>query len=127
MEINLVHEAALPDVAATLKEPGFFARIRWYLRLCERNQPRDAACRYRTDPFTAAFAGLAFCVDHAGWCNRSGGITGRTFAGRSGLVSGDVYEGESAASVDTTEGRDPNQQKPHDHFELDGVRAPAAG
>ena len=26
----------------------------------ERNQPRDAACRYRTDPFTAAFAGLQF-------------------------------------------------------------------
>jgi hypothetical protein len=32
MEINLLREAALPDVAATLKEPGFFARIRWYLR-----------------------------------------------------------------------------------------------
>ena len=28
--------------------------------VCERNQPRDAACRYRTDPFTAAFAGLQF-------------------------------------------------------------------
>ena len=26
--------------------------------VCERNQPRDAACRYRTDPFTAAFAGV---------------------------------------------------------------------
>ena len=26
-------EAALPDVTATLKEPGFFARIRWHLRL----------------------------------------------------------------------------------------------
>ena len=65
------------------------------------------------------------CVDRAGWCYRSGRITGNTFAGRSGLVSGDVYEGESAASVDTTEGRDPNQQKPH--FERDGVGAPAAG
>ena len=42
-----------------------------------------------------------------------------------GVVSGNVYERESAASVDTTEGRNPNQQKPH--FELDGVRVPAAG
>ena len=25
-------EAALHDVTATLKEPGFFARIRWHLR-----------------------------------------------------------------------------------------------
>ena len=91
----------------------------------ERNQPRDAACRYRTDPLTAAFAGLHFCAHRAGWRNRSGRTTGGTFAGRSGLLSGDVYERESAASVDATEGRDPNQQKPH--FELDGVRAPAAG
>ena len=30
---HLVREAALPDVTATLKEPGFFARIRWHLRL----------------------------------------------------------------------------------------------
>ena len=50
---------------------------------------------------------------------------GRTFAGRSGLVSGGIHERESAASVDTTEDRDLNQQKPH--FELDGVRAPTAG
>ena len=91
----------------------------------ERNQPRDAACRYRTDPFTAAFAGSVFCVDQAGWCNRSGRTTGRTFVGWLGVVSGNVYERESAASVDTTEGRNPNQQKPH--FELDGVRVPAAG
>ena len=70
MEINLVREAALPDVTATLKEPGFFARTRVLRKnqgssqepggtcVCERNQPRDAACRYRTDPLTTAFAGL---------------------------------------------------------------------
>ena len=69
MEINLLRhgEAALPDVTATFKGPGFFARIRWYLRLCERNQPRGAACRYRTDPLTVAFTGLHFCVHRAGW------------------------------------------------------------
>ena len=62
----------------------------------ERNQPRDAACRYRTDPFTAAFVELAICVDRAGCCNRSGRITGRTFVGRSGLVSGGVCNRENA-------------------------------
>ena len=29
---HLVREAALTDVTATLKEPGFFARIWWHLR-----------------------------------------------------------------------------------------------
>ena len=90
----------------------------------ERNPPRVAACRHRTDPFTAAFAGLHFCAHRAGWRNRSGRTTGRAFAGRSGLLSGDVYERETAASVSTERGRDPNQQKPH--FQLDGVRAQAA-
>ena len=92
--------------------------------VCERNQPRDAACRYRTDPLTAAFAGLHFCAHRAGWRNRSGRTTGRTFAGRSGLVSGEIYERESAASVYEREGRESNQQKPH--FERDGMRAQAA-
>ena len=50
--------------------------------------------------------------------------TGRTFAGRSGLVSGEIYERESAASVYEREGRESNQQKPH--FERDGMRAQAA-
>ena len=88
MGINLLREAALPDVVATLKEPRFFARIRWYLRLSERNQPRGAACRYRTDSLTITFAGLHFCVHRAGWRDRSGKTTGKTFAGWSGLVSG---------------------------------------
>ena len=35
--------------------------------------------------------------------------TCKTFPGRSGLVSGEVYEGESAASVYEREGRDTNQ------------------
>ena len=91
----------------------------------ERNQPRDAACRYRTDPLTAAFAGLHFCAHRAGWRNRSGRTTGRTFVGRSGLVSGDIYERGSAASVYEREGINPNQDKPH--FERGGVRAQAAG
>ena len=66
-----------------------------------------------------------FCAHRAGWRNRSGRTTGRTFDGRSGLVSGDVYERESAASVYEREGRDPNQQNPH--FEQDRVRAQAVG
>ena len=61
----------------------------------------------------ATFAGLHSCVDRAGWRNRSGRTTDRT----TGLVSRDVYERESTASVDTTEGRHPNQQLPH--FERD--------
>ena len=57
--------------------------------------------------------------------SRSGRTTGRTFAGRSGLVSGEVYERQSAASVYEREGRESNQQKPH--FERDGVRAQSTG
>ena len=80
--------------------------------VCERNQPRDAACRYRIDTFTAAFAGLHFCAHRAGWCNTSDRATGRTFVGRSGLVSREVYKRESAVSVYERVGREPNQQKP---------------
>jgi hypothetical protein len=124
MARHLLAKQSHSDFVAEPSEMGFFARIR-IICVCERNQPRDAACRYRTDPFTAAFAGLAFCDDRAGWCNRSGRITCRTFAGRSGLVSGDVCNRENADGDNIAQGRDPNQQKPH--FELDGVRAPAAG
>ena len=60
-----------------------------------------------------------------GWCNRSGRITGRTFAGRSGLASGGICNRENADGDNIAKGRNPDQQKPH--FELDGVRAPAAG
>ena len=123
MENSLLREAALLDVAATLKKKGS-SQEPGGTCVCERNQPRGAACRYRTDPLTAAFAGLHFCAHRAGWRNRSGRTTGRTFARRSGLVSGDVYERKSAASVYARKGRESNQQKLH--FERDGVRAQAA-
>ena len=116
-------EAALSDVTAMLKEPGFFVTSRCTC-VCERIQPRDAACRDPCDCVAAAFAESQFCIDRAGWRSRSGRTTGRTFVGRSGVVSGEVYERESAASVYEREGRESNQQKPH--FERDGVRAQAA-
>ena len=52
-------------------------------------------------------------------------MTGRTFAGRSGLVSGGVRNRENTDGDNIAKGRDPNQPKPH--FELDSMRVPAAG
>ena len=64
MEIYLLREAALPDVAAQRsKNQGSSQESGG---TCERNEPRDVACRYRTNPLTAAFAGLHFCVQRAG-------------------------------------------------------------
>ena len=106
MEIYLLREAALPDVAAQRsKNQGSSQESGG---TCERNEPRDVACPTALTPLPRLSQDCisASSVQVIGWRNRSGRTTGGTFAGRSGLASGDVYERESAGSVDTTEGRE---------------------
>ena len=97
---DVVHELTFMNVSV------IFMNVRPYIH----------ECKHYADNMNVSFMNVT-------WWYRS--TTGRTFAGRSGLVSGEIYERETAASVDATKGRDPNQQKPH--FELDGMRAQAAG